>query len=49
VHHFWEKIAAIGGSPISPSGSAEVTVPAGAFDTTLFLGTMGKITVFGSI
>jgi hypothetical protein len=32
---FWGKIAAIGGSPISPSGSAEVTVPAGTFDTTV--------------
>ncbi|MGH9913078.1 MAG: hypothetical protein ACRD4W_11590, partial [Nitrososphaeraceae archaeon] len=31
----WGKIAAIGGSAISPSGSAEVTVPAGTFDTTV--------------
>jgi hypothetical protein len=29
----WGKIAAIGGSPISPGGSAEVTTPAGKFDT----------------
>ena len=32
---YWGKIAAIGGSPIAPSGSAKVTVPAGAFDTTV--------------
>jgi subtilisin family serine protease len=32
---FWGRIAAIGGSPIAPSGSSEVTVPAGSFDTTL--------------
>ncbi len=32
---FWGKIAAIGGSPISPSGSSTVTVPAGTFDTTV--------------
>lgn len=31
----WGKIAAIGGSAISPSGAAEVTVPAGTFDTTV--------------
>jgi hypothetical protein len=31
----WGKIAAIGGSAISPSGSSEVTVPAGTFDTTI--------------
>jgi hypothetical protein len=30
----WGKIAAIGGSPISPGGSAKVTTPAGTFDTT---------------
>jgi hypothetical protein len=30
----WGKIAAIGGSPIAPAGSAEVTTPAGTFDTT---------------
>jgi hypothetical protein len=29
----WGKIAAIGGSPISPGGSAKVTTPAGTFDT----------------
>jgi hypothetical protein len=29
----WGKIAAIGGSPISPGGSAEVTTPAGTFNT----------------
>ena len=30
---YWGKIAAIGGSPISPGGSAKVTTPAGSFDT----------------
>jgi hypothetical protein len=30
---YWGKIASIGGSPISPGGSAKVTVPAGTFDT----------------
>jgi len=30
----WGKIAAIGGSPISPSGKATITTPAGTFDTT---------------
>jgi hypothetical protein len=30
---YWGKIAAIGGSPISPIGSAKVTTPAGTFDT----------------
>jgi hypothetical protein len=30
---YWGKIAAIGGSPIAPSGSAKITVPAGTFDT----------------
>jgi hypothetical protein len=30
----WGKIAAIGGSAISPGGSAKVTTPAGTFDTT---------------
>ena len=29
----WGKIAAIGGSPISPVGAAEVTTPAGTFNT----------------
>lgn len=29
----WGKIAAIGGSPISPGGSAKVTTPAGDFNT----------------
>ena len=29
----WGKIAAIGGSPISPGGSSKVTTPAGTFDT----------------
>lgn len=32
---YWGKIAAIGGSPIAPSGSAKVTTPAGTFDTTV--------------
>jgi hypothetical protein len=32
---YWGKIAAIGGSPIQPSGKATVTVPAGTFDTTV--------------
>jgi hypothetical protein len=31
---YWGKLAAIGGSPIAPSGAAKVTVPAGTFDTT---------------
>ena len=31
---YWGKLAAIGGSPIAPSGGAKVTVPAGTFDTT---------------
>ena len=31
----WGKIAAIGGSEIKPSGNAEVTTPAGTFDTTV--------------
>lgn len=31
----WGKIAAIGGSEIRPSGNAEVTTPAGSFDTTV--------------
>jgi hypothetical protein len=31
---YWGKIAAIGGSAISPIGSAKVTTPAGTFDTT---------------
>jgi len=30
----WGKIAAIGGSPIAPSGKATITTPAGTFDTT---------------
>jgi hypothetical protein len=30
---YWGKIASIGGSPIAPSGSAKVTIPAGTFDT----------------
>ena len=30
---YWGKIAAIGGSAISPSGTAKVTLPAGTFDT----------------
>src|SRR5918912_2877599 len=30
---YWGKIASIGGSPIAPTGSAKVTVPAGTFDT----------------
>ena len=34
---YWGKIASIGGSPISPSGKATVTVPAGTFDTTVIL------------
>lgn len=32
---YWGKLAAIGGSPISPSGSAKTTTPAGTFDTTV--------------
>jgi hypothetical protein len=32
---YWGKIAAIGGSPISPSGKATITTPAGTFDTTV--------------
>jgi hypothetical protein len=32
---YWGKIASIGGSPISPSGKATVTEPAGTFDTTV--------------
>lgn len=32
---YWGKIAAIGGSQISPSGTAKVTTPAGTFDTTV--------------
>ncbi len=32
---YWGRIAAIGGEAIAPAGSAEVTVPAGTFDTTL--------------
>jgi hypothetical protein len=32
---YWGKIAAIGGSPVAPGGSATVTVPAGTFHTTV--------------
>jgi hypothetical protein len=32
---YWGKIAAIGGSPIAPAGSATVTTPAGTFPTTV--------------
>ena len=32
---YWGKIASIGGSPISPSGKATVTTPAGTFNTTV--------------
>ena len=32
---YWGKIAAIGGSPISPGGKEQVTVPGGTFDATL--------------
>jgi hypothetical protein len=32
---YWGKIAAIGGSPISPSGKAVITTPAGTFNTTV--------------
>jgi hypothetical protein len=32
---YWGKIAAIGGSAISPSGTAKVTLPAGTFDTNV--------------
>ena len=32
---YWGKIASIGGSAVSPSGSARVKVPAGAYDTTV--------------
>lgn len=31
----WGKIGSIGGSPVNPGGAAKVTVPAGAYDTTL--------------
>ena len=31
---YWGKIASIGGSPISPTGKATITTPAGTFDTT---------------
>jgi len=33
----WGKIASIGGSPISPTGKASITTPAGTFDTTTIL------------
>lgn len=32
---YWGKIAAIGGSPIAPSGTQTITVPAGTFPTTI--------------
>jgi len=32
---YWGKIASIGGSPIAPGSTAQVTVPAGKFDTNL--------------
>jgi hypothetical protein len=32
---YWGKIASIGGSPISPSGKATITTPAGTFNTTV--------------
>src|SRR5678815_4067220 len=32
---YWGKIAAIGGSPISPAGKATITTPAGTFNTTV--------------
>jgi hypothetical protein len=32
---YWGKIAAIGGSPITPSGTQTVSVPAGTFPTTI--------------
>lgn len=32
---YWGKIASIGGSPIAPGSTAQVTVPAGKFDTSL--------------
>jgi hypothetical protein len=32
---YWGKIAAIGGSPVAPGGSATVNVPAGTFSTTV--------------
>lgn len=32
---YWGKIASIGGSPITPSGSATLNIPAGNFETTL--------------
>jgi len=31
---YWGKIASIGGSPISPTGKATITTPAGTFNTT---------------
>jgi len=32
---YWGKIAAIGGSPIAPSGTGTVTTPAGSFPTSI--------------
>jgi hypothetical protein len=32
---YWGKIASIGGSPISPSGKATITTPAGTFNTSV--------------
>ena len=32
---YWGKIASIGGSPISPSGKATISTPAGTFNTTV--------------
>jgi hypothetical protein len=32
---YWGKIASIGGSPIIPSGSSTLNIPAGSFETTL--------------
>jgi hypothetical protein len=34
---YWGRIAAIGGSPIAPSGKATITTPAGTFNTTTIL------------
>jgi hypothetical protein len=31
----WGKIGSIGGSPVNPGGAAQVTVPAGTYDTTV--------------
>lgn len=48
----WGKIASIGGPEIKPSGNAEVTTPAGTFDTTVIRyekGTASNIYVAGNM